>query len=70
MVPVINPPQALILGAAAGVCLPWNVNGAIVLATIMSATASFDHRAIDGVTAALFMAAFKERIEQPLLILA
>lgn len=70
MVPVINPPQALILGAAAGLRLPWNVNGAIVLATVMSATASFDHRAIDGVTAALFMAAFKERIEQPLLILA
>tara|TARA_R110000782_G_scaffold78276_8_gene155385 strand:- start:40650 stop:41930 length:1281 start_codon:yes stop_codon:yes gene_type:complete len=69
MFPVINPPQALILGAAAGVSQPWNVNGEIQLATIMAATASFDHRAIDGAVAAEFMKAFKELIENPVLIL-
>ncbi|GGD40506.1 pyruvate dehydrogenase complex dihydrolipoamide acetyltransferase [Croceicoccus pelagius] len=65
MFPVINPPQALILGTAAGVSQPWNVDGEIKLATIMAATASFDHRAIDGAVAAQFMAAFKALVEQP-----
>ncbi|MBB6125217.1 pyruvate dehydrogenase complex dihydrolipoamide acetyltransferase [Sphingobium subterraneum] len=69
MFPVINPPQALILGAAAGIAQPWNVNGEIKLATIMAATASFDHRAIDGAVAAQFMKAFKELVENPITIL-
>lgn len=43
-------------------------DGEIALATIMSATASFDHRAIDGAVAAEFMAAFKSLMENPLLI--
>ena len=66
MFPVINPPQALILGAAAGIPQPWNVAGEIGLATVMSATASFDHRAIDGAVAAQFMKAFRELIEKPM----
>jgi pyruvate dehydrogenase E2 component (dihydrolipoamide acetyltransferase) len=70
MVPVINPPQALILGIGAGVEQPWKVDGDIALATIMAATASFDHRAIDGAVAAQFMAAFLDFVESPLRILA
>jgi len=70
MFPVINPPQALILGAAAGVSQPWNVDGEMQFATIMAATASFDHRAIDGAVAAQFMKAFKELIEGPLTLLS
>ncbi|WP_062792093.1 pyruvate dehydrogenase complex dihydrolipoamide acetyltransferase [Sphingobium chlorophenolicum] len=69
MFPVINPPQALILGVAAGVEQPWKVDGAIALATIMAATASFDHRAIDGATAAQFMAAFRDLVEDPMRII-
>ena len=69
MIPVINPPQALILGIGAGISQPWNVDGQIALATIMAATASFDHRAIDGAAAARFMAALREAIESPLLLL-
>jgi len=69
MFPVINPPQALILGAAAGVKQPWNVDGEMQLATIMAATASFDHRAIDGAVAAQFMKVLKELIENPMLIM-
>ncbi len=65
MFPVINPPQALILGAAAGVRQPWDVGGQIALATSMAATASFDHRAIDGAVAARFMQALRELIEVP-----
>lgn len=66
MFPVINPPQALILGVGAGVQQPWKVDGQIALATIMSATASFDHRAIDGAVAAEFMKAFRELVEEPM----
>ena len=70
MIPVLNPPQALILGAAAGIEQPWNVDGAIKLATVMAATASFDHRAIDGSVAAEFMRAFRALVETPLRLLA
>ena len=68
MFPVINPPQALILGIGAGIEQPWKVDSQIALATIMAATASFDHRAIDGAAAARFMAALRESIETPLLL--
>ena len=70
MFPVINPPQALILGVAAGVRQPWSVGGEMQLATVMAATASFDHRAIDGAVAASFMAVLKALVENPLEILA
>jgi pyruvate dehydrogenase E2 component (dihydrolipoamide acetyltransferase) len=66
MFPVINPPQALILGVGAGIEQPWEVDGEIALATIIALTASFDHRAIDGAIAARFMAALRELIERPL----
>lgn len=70
MFPVINPPQALILGIGAGVEQPWKVDGQIGLATIMAATASFDHRAIDGAVAAQFMAALRGIVENPINLLA
>lgn len=70
MFPVINPPQALILGIGAGIEQPWKVDGQIALATIMAVTASFDHRAIDGAAAAQFMAALREIIEMPLALVA
>ncbi|TNE41795.1 MAG: 2-oxo acid dehydrogenase subunit E2 [Sphingomonadales bacterium] len=70
MLPVINPPEALILGAAAGMEQPWKVDGEVRLATVMAATASFDHRAIDGAVAARFLQAFRELVETPLLLVA
>lgn len=70
MVPVINPPQAMILGIGAGIEQPWKVDDEIRLATVMAATGSFDHRAIDGAVAARFMAAFRELVEAPMLIVA
>ena len=69
MFPVINPPQALILGTATGIEQPWKVDGQIALATVMAATASFDHRAIDGAVAARFMAALREAIAEPLTLI-
>ncbi|MBB6427850.1 2-oxo acid dehydrogenase subunit E2 [Sphingopyxis sp. JAI128] len=70
IMPVINPPQALILGTAAGIEQPWKVDGGIKLATIMAATASFDHRAVDGATGAEFLRSFKTLVENPLRIAA
>jgi len=70
MAPVINPPQALILGAAAGIEQPWKVDGDIKLATIMAATASFDHRAIDGAVGAAFMHSFQMLVENPMRLAA
>ncbi len=70
MVPVINPPQAMILGTAAGELRPWVVDGVVAPATVMTATASFDHRAIDGATGAEAMAAFRHCVENPLTIIA
>jgi pyruvate dehydrogenase E2 component (dihydrolipoamide acetyltransferase) len=70
MIPVINPPQAFIVGVGASVEQPWKVGGGIGLATIMAITASFDHRAIDGATAAQFLNALRELVENPLQLLA
>jgi pyruvate dehydrogenase E2 component (dihydrolipoamide acetyltransferase) len=70
MFPVINPPQGLILGIGAGIEQPWKIGHEIAFATIFAATASFDHRAIDGAVAARFMATFRDLVETPLRILA
>ena len=42
------------------------IDDALAIATIMSATGSFDHRAIDGSDGAQFMQAFKRLVEYPL----
>lgn len=68
MIPAINPPQGLILGIAAGVEQPWKVGDGVGLATIMAATASFDHRVIDGPAGARFMDVFRELVERPILL--
>jgi pyruvate dehydrogenase E2 component (dihydrolipoamide acetyltransferase) len=64
---VINPPQCAILaiGAAKSRCV---VSGDLEprVATVIRATLSADHRAIDGVVGARFLAAFRSRIETPL----
>lgn len=60
----------MILGIGAGIEQPWKVGGGIDLATIMAATGSFDHRAVDGAAAARFMAAFRDLVETPISILS
>lgn len=67
---VINPPQAMILAVGAGEQRPYAVDGALSVATVMSATGSFDHRAIDGADGAALMQAFKNLVENPLGLLA
>jgi pyruvate dehydrogenase E2 component (dihydrolipoamide acetyltransferase) len=63
---VINPPQGMIMAIGAGEARPYVVDGALAIATVMTATGSFDHRAIDGADGAQLMKAFKELVELPL----
>ncbi|MPS69298.1 MAG: pyruvate dehydrogenase complex dihydrolipoamide acetyltransferase [Novosphingobium sp.] len=64
---VINPPQSTILAIGAGDKRPWVMpDGTLGVATVMSATGSFDHRAVDGADGARLMAAFREYVETPL----
>ncbi|HLL31151.1 MAG TPA: 2-oxo acid dehydrogenase subunit E2, partial [Allosphingosinicella sp.] len=67
---VINPPQGMIMAIGAGEKKPWVIDGALQVATIMTATGSFDHRAIDGADGARLMQAFKRLVEAPLGMLA
>ncbi|WP_019054059.1 pyruvate dehydrogenase complex dihydrolipoamide acetyltransferase [Sphingobium xenophagum] len=67
---VINPPQAMIMAIGAGDKRPYVVDDSLQIATVMSATGSFDHRAIDGADGARLMKAFKELIENPIGMLA
>ncbi|HKX78778.1 MAG TPA: pyruvate dehydrogenase complex dihydrolipoamide acetyltransferase [Novosphingobium sp.] len=64
---VINPPQSTILAIGAGDKRPWVMpDGNLGVATVMTATGSFDHRAVDGADGARLMAAFREYVESPL----
>ena len=67
---VINPPQAMIMAIGAGEKRPFVVDDALQIATVMSATGSFDHRAIDGADGARLMQVFRELVENPLGMLA
>ena len=67
---VINPPQAMIMAIGAGEKRPYIVDDALGVATVMSATGSFDHRAIDGADGARLMKVFKELVESPLGLVA
>ena len=63
---VINPPQGMILAVGAGEKRPYIVDDALGIATVMSVTGSFDHRAIDGADGAQLMQALKALVESPL----
>jgi pyruvate dehydrogenase E2 component (dihydrolipoamide acetyltransferase) len=67
---VINPPQGMIMAIGAGEKRPYVVNDSLQIATVMSATGSFDHRAIDGADGARLMKEFKDLVENPLGMLA
>ena len=62
---IINPPQAAILAVGAGEKRRVITPTGEVVATMMSATISCDHRVIDGAKGAQFMQTLKEAIEHP-----
>jgi pyruvate dehydrogenase E2 component (dihydrolipoamide acetyltransferase) len=68
---VINPPQSTILAIGAGEKRPWVMaDGSLGVANAMTATGSFDHRAVDGADGARLMTAFRELCENPLALVA
>jgi pyruvate dehydrogenase E2 component (dihydrolipoamide acetyltransferase) len=61
----------MILAVGAGEKRPWVMpDGSLGVATVMSATGSFDHRAIDGADGARLMSRLKELVEKPLGLVA
>ncbi|RVQ69127.1 pyruvate dehydrogenase complex dihydrolipoamide acetyltransferase [Croceicoccus ponticola] len=67
---VINPPQGMIMAIGAGEKRPYVIEDTLQIASVMSATGSFDHRAIDGADGAQLMKVFKDLIEKPMGLLA
>jgi pyruvate dehydrogenase E2 component (dihydrolipoamide acetyltransferase) len=67
---ILNPPQSGILAvAAAKPRAVVDAEGKLAVATMMTVTLSADHRVIDGVVAAEWVAAFTRRIENPVSVL-
>ncbi|WP_121061870.1 pyruvate dehydrogenase complex dihydrolipoamide acetyltransferase [Chachezhania antarctica] len=68
---VINPPHGAILAVGAGVKKPVvGKDGELAVATVMSVTLSVDHRVIDGALGAELLAAIKDNLENPMVMLA
>ena len=63
--PIINPPQAAILGVHATKDRPVVENGQVVIRPINYLAMSYDHRIIDGREAVLGLVAMKEALEDP-----
>jgi 2-oxoglutarate dehydrogenase E2 component (dihydrolipoamide succinyltransferase) len=63
--PILNPPQAAILGMHAIQKRAVVVNDQIQIRPMMYLALSYDHRLIDGREAVLFLARIKEHVENP-----
>ncbi|HYX77237.1 MAG TPA: dihydrolipoamide acetyltransferase family protein, partial [Gaiellaceae bacterium] len=66
---VLNPPQAAIVavGAIEDAAIP--IDGEVVVRPLMTLSATFDHRTVDGAPAANFLQTLKELLEEPGLML-
>lgn len=63
--PIVNPPQAAILGMHNILQRPMAVNGQVVIRPMMYLALSYDHRLIDGKEAVSFLVAIKNLLEDP-----
>lgn len=61
--PILNPPQAAILGVSATIEKPVVLDGKVDVRPIATYTLVFDHRAVDGFPAAQFLGDFKSLME-------
>ncbi len=68
--PVLNLPNAALVGPSTPVDKPVVHNGEIAIRTMMPVSFTFDHRLLDGEPAARFMKAMHEALENPELMLA
>lgn len=63
--PIVNPPEAAILGVGRIVEKVVIHAGKIAQRSMMTLSLSFDHRLVDGAPAAAFLQAVKQRLENP-----
>ncbi len=63
--PILNPPQAAILGMHAIIKRPVVIDDAIVIRPMMYLALSYDHRLIDGKEGVLFLVHLKQLLEDP-----
>ena len=66
--PVINRPEVAIVGVNRIVRRPMMLGDAVVPRLMMNLSSSFDHRVVDGATAAGFIQAVRGLLEQPALL--
>ncbi|MDB5453279.1 MAG: pyruvate dehydrogenase complex dihydrolipoamide acetyltransferase [Caulobacteraceae bacterium] len=66
---VLSPPCSAALSLGAEEARAVVRDDAIVMTPVITATLTCDHRAMDGVIAARFLAAFKRLVEEPLLLM-
>ena len=67
--PIINTPNAAILGVGAAVTKPVVKNGQLAVGSVLTLTLSCDHRVVDGAVGAQFLGALKALLEAPALLL-
>jgi 2-oxoglutarate dehydrogenase E2 component (dihydrolipoamide succinyltransferase) len=67
--PIINEPQAAILGMHAINERPMAINGQVEIRPMMYLALSYDHRIIDGSTSVTFLKKVKELVEDPVSLL-
>ena len=68
--PVLNMPNAVIVGPSTAIERPVIRAGEVVVRTMMPMSMTFDHRVLDGEPAALFMKHLHDCLEKPELMLA
>ena len=67
---IVNPPQSAILAVGRIIKTPVGLpDDTIALRPMLSLTLAVDHRSMDGVQGAKFLAVVKERVEQPYFLL-
>lgn len=68
--PLINLPEAAILGVGRIKARPAVVDGEIAVRQMMWLSLTFDHRLVDGAPAARFLQRIKQLVEEPYLLLS
>ena len=66
---IINQPEAAILAVGRTVDTPVWEDGVVKPRPMLALTASYDHRAVDGVDGAKFLRRIKELLEDPELLI-
>jgi len=62
---VIFPPQVALVGVGKATRRPWAVGDTVAVRSVLTATLSADHRAVDGHRGGLFLSALDRRLQEP-----